>query len=80
MTSFGRWLGEHNGESMLASAFGEDLTKEQARCVVTTYCILFDIEVDTRGWDDLMKYIYVHYNSWFDSYSVMDDYMCEFLV
>ena len=79
MKAFAKWLGVENGRAMLREAF-EDATKEQARCVITTYCILFDIEVDTMGWDDLMRYVYDYYNCWFDSFEEMDSYMCEFLV
>lgn len=83
MTSFGTWLGKENGKTMVGSAITEsgcDLSKEQVRCVVTTYCILFDIEVDTYDWDELMRYIWEYYNSWFNTYEELDDYMCEYLV
>ena len=79
-TEFGNWLGESNGQTMLADVFKTNCTPQQARSAVTTYCILFGIEVDTRKWDELMRWIWDWYNSWFDSIDEMDKYMCEWLV
>ena len=79
MTSFGKWLGAENGKQMLSAVF-DYCTKEQARAAVTTYCCIFDIEVDTRQWDDLMRWIYDCYNSWFNDFDEMDMFMCENLV
>lgn len=77
---FGEWLGENNGKSGLFEILNSDVTKEQARAAVTTYCVLFDIEVDTRRWDELMREIYEFYNSWFDDFDEMDGFMCGLLV
>lgn len=79
MTEFGRWLGTENGISMLNEIL-KNCTKEQARAAVTTYCILFGIEVDTLQWDNLMTWIWECYNSWFEEFDEMDMYMCELLV
>lgn len=79
MTEFGRWLGTENGKSMLHEIL-KYCTKEQARAAVTTYCILFRIEVDTLQWDELMTWIWEYYNSWFDEFDEMDMYMSELLV
>ena len=79
MTSFGKWLGEENGKQMLSAVF-DYCTKEQARAAVTTYCCIFGIEVDTKQWDDLMRWIYDCYNSWFNDFDEMDMFMCENLV
>ena len=80
MTNLGKWLGEENGKSMLSAVFTNDSSKEQARAAVTTYCIIFGIEVDTAQWDNLMRWIYEFYNSWFDDFEDMDNFMCELLV
>ena len=81
MTEFGRWLGKSNGETMLASVFKQwSCTAEQARAAVTTYCMLFGIEVDTREWDDLMRWINDNYNSWFDGIEELDNFMCGLLI
>lgn len=79
MTEFGRWLGAENGKLMLIAVFN-NCTKEQARAAVTTYCCIFGIEVDTKQWDDLMRWIYDFYNSWFNDFDEMDMFMCENLV
>ena len=79
MTEFGRWLGTENGKSMLNEIL-KDCTKEQARAAVTTYCIIYDVNVDQRPWDELMRWIWDYYNSWFDEFDEMDMYMCELLV
>ena len=79
MTNFGKWLGAENGKEMLSAVF-DYCTKEQARAAVTTYCCIFDIEVDTKQWDDLMRWIYDFYNSWFNDFDEMDMFMCENLV
>ena len=77
---FCEWLGVSNGNTMLSELLNSNISKEQARAVVTTYCLIFDIEVDTNRWDMLMESIYESYNSWFDSYDEMDNFMAEFLV
>lgn len=74
------WLGESNGQSILYEILMSDVTKEQARAAVTTYCILFDIIVDTNRWDNLIQVIWDYYNSWFDSKEELDNYMCGLLV
>lgn len=79
MTEFGRWLGTENGKSMLHEIL-KNCTKEQARAAVTTYCIIYDINVDQRPWDELMRWIWDYYNSWFEEFDEMDMYMCELLV
>lgn len=78
--SVARWLGEHNGKSILISTLTTDITKEQARCCVVQYCILFDIQVDTKKWDDLIMEIFEFYNCWFDDKDEMDNYFAELLV
>lgn len=80
MTNFGEWLGKSNGQTMIAECMKENITEEQARAVVTTYCIIFDVEVDTREWDELMRYIWNCFNSWFGDFDEMDNYMCKLLV
>ena len=78
---FADFLGEYNGKEMIrAILLDNSVTKEQARAAVTTYCVLFDVEVDTRPWDDLMAEIFAYYNCFFSTYQEMDDYMCELLV
>ena len=79
MTEFGRWLGTENGKSMLSAVF-DNCTNEQARAAVTTYCILFRIEVDTLQWDELMTWIWECYNGWFDTYEELDNFMCGLLI
>lgn len=79
MTRFGEWLGINNGKEMVADCLA-DCSKEQARAVITTYCIMFGIEVDTAGWSDIMQYVYDYYNSWFNDKDELDNYMCELLV
>ena len=79
MTDFGKWLGKENGKTMLSTVF-ENCTKEQARAAVTTYCIIFGIQVDTMEWDELMRWILDYYNSWFDGFYELDGFMCENLV
>ena len=80
MTEFGKWLGIANGQEMLFDILKENINKEQARAAVTTYCIMFGVQVDTFAWDDLINKIYDHYNSWFDDKDEMDMYMCELIV
>lgn len=74
------WLGKSNGETILFDLLIQDITKEQARACVTTFCILFNIEVDTNEWDELIFDIYKYYNNWFDTKEDLDMYMCELLV
>lgn len=80
ITDFGKWLGEENGKQMVREIFSTDCTKEQARAAVTTYCLIFDIEVDTAKWDALIQELYEHYDCWFDSLEDIDEYMSELLV
>lgn len=80
MTPFGKWFGKSNGRNMLADVFNTNPTKKQAKAAVTTYCILFDIEVDTREWDELIDWIDDCYNCWFNSRDELDMFMCEDLV
>lgn len=80
-TSFGKWLGISNGKSMLADIFCEGVSEQQARAAVITYCLLFGIEVDTKEWDDLIRWIFDNYMSWdFRSIDDFDLYMSEVLV
>lgn len=81
-TSFGKWLGKSNGMTMISDLLQTDITKEQARAAVTTYCLLFGIEVDTKEWDDLMQWIFTSYCCWtgFETVDDFDDYMCELIV
>ena len=79
MKNFVKWLGKHNADIMLANLL-TDATKEQARCAVTVYCMLLDIEVDTIEWDYLIRDLFFTYNSWFDDMEEMDKYMSEYLV
>ena len=78
MTEFGKWFGESNGINMLSAAF-ENCTKEQARCAVTTYCLIFGIKPETKKWDELMDVVWNYYNCWFDSFLEMNIYMSEIL-
>lgn len=80
MTPFGKWLGESNGRNMLSDVFNTNPTKKQARAAVITYCILFDVNVDTREWDELIDWIDENYNCWFNSRDELDMFMCEDLV
>ena len=79
MTEFGRWLGKENGKELLRAVFA-DCTKEQARAALTTYCIIFDIEVDTVEWDDLIRWMEKNWNSWFEDKDDFDLYMSALLV
>lgn len=79
MTSFGTFLGKENGKTMLTEVF-KDCTVEQARSAVTTYCMIFGIEVDSKEWDELIRWIDENYNSWFNSRDELDDYLCVNLV
>jgi len=79
-TSSARWLGKHNCDAILGDILSSDVTKEQARAAVTTYCILLGIEVDTADWDYLIRDLFFTYNSWFDDVEEMDIYMSELLV
>ena len=80
MTEFGKWLGESNGLAMVCDVLEQGVTQEQARAAVTTYCILFGIEVDTAKWDYLINHIWTYYNSWFDNIDELDMFMCQDLV
>ena len=80
MTEFGKFLGWENGKTMLCNVFETDCTKEQARAAITTFCIIFDVEVDGAKWDELMRWVYEYYNSWFDRFYDMDMFMCADLV
>lgn len=80
MTDFGRWLRESNGKQMLSDIAKENVSSKQMRAAITTYCILFDINVDSREWDELMRWLWKYYNSWFDEFETMDMFMCADLV
>ena len=80
MTEFGRWLGQSNGDEMLSTVLRNDCTKEQARAAITNYCIIFGINVDTKEWDDLIRWAYDTYNCWFNNYNEFDNFMCADLV
>ena len=80
MTEYGRWLGRENGDEMIRAVMGNGCSKKQAKDVITTYCMIFGIEVDTKEWDDLMRWAYDTYNCWFDSIDKFDMYMCRDLV
>ena len=58
MTSFTKWLGENNVDTMLADLLKEDLTKEQFRAIWTTYCIMLGLEPDTLKYDNKLLEIY----------------------
>lgn len=81
MTEFGKWLGAENGKELLRAVFS-DCSKEQARAAVTTYCMIFGIQVDTKEWDDLMDWIWIYYDSWFEEndFEGFEMYMSELLV
>lgn len=78
---FGEWLGKENGKEMMYEVFGDSgSSPEQARASLTTYCFIFNVEVDTKEWDELVRYFYDHYNSWFDTFEEFETFMCEDLV
>ena len=77
---FGKWLGKSNGRTMISSIVNEDCTLAQFRAAVTTYCMLFHIEVDTKEWDDLIMDLFGFYNSWISDFNAFDSYMSELLV
>jgi len=78
---FADWLGKENGKTMMAEIFGDGgSSPEQARASLTTYCYLFNVEVDTREWDELIRWLYDCYNSWFDTIDEFDNFMAEDLV
>ena len=79
MTNFGGWLGKENGKQMLSDVFA-DCTVNQAKAAITTYCVIFGIEVDTKEWDELMDWVWEYYNSWFDSKETMEIEFCRDLV
>ena len=70
--SFADYIGYDNGKSMVFELLSKDITKEQAKDIITTFCILFDVEPDTRSWDDLLRDVFDYYNSWFDDFDEMD--------
>lgn len=78
ITEFGKWLGKENAKTMISEL--SDHSAHQFRAAITVYCCLFDIEVDTREWDELIDYYYEHYNSWFSSKEEFDLFMSEDLV
>ena len=80
MTNFGKQLGKHNADTMLAELFMEDLTKEQFRTVWTTYCIMLDLRPDTAEYDNKLLEIYDNYWSFSSSYDEYDLFMGELLV
>ena len=80
MKDFARWLVISNGLNMLSAIGNQNVTKEQFRSAVITHCILFEIEVDTNRWDELIAFLYDSYNSWFSNCDEFDLYMSELLV
>lgn len=78
LTEFGKWLGKHNGKTMLINGLRFS-TKEQSRAVITTYCILFGIKTGTKEWDKLMDWMFDGYNSWFNDKEELSNYMGELL-
>ena len=83
MTSFVKWLGTHNADTMLAELLMEDLTKEQFRAVWTTYCIMLNLNPDTAEYDNKLLEVYDSYwcfsNFSVDSYEEYDLFMGELL-
>lgn len=78
ITEFGKWLGKENAKAMISDL--SDRSAHHFRAAITVYCCLFDIEVDTLEWDELIDYYYEHYNSWFNSKEEFDLFMSEDLV
>ena len=58
-----------------------EITREQARCMLTTICLIDDIYVDTRIWDDMMRELYDECNieDW-ENFDNFEMFMCEYLV
>ena len=80
MKNFGKWLGKHNADSMLAELLMENLTMEQFRAVWTTYCIILDLETDTSEYDDKLLEIYNNYWCFsIENYEEYDLFMGELL-
>ena len=80
MTNFGKWLGKHNADTMLAELFMEDLTMEQFRAIWTTYCIMLELEPDTAEYDNKLLEIYNCYWCFgVDDYEEYDLFMGELL-
>lgn len=75
ITEFGKWLGKENAKAMISDLSNNPV--HQFRAAITVYCCLFDIEVDTMEWDELIDYYYEHYNSWFNSKEEFDLFMSE---
>ena len=89
MTEFARWLGEHNAETMLFDLLRDVGTKEQARAVWTTYCLLLGLEPDTKPYDEMLHRFWAtywcfnldrsEYDEGHDDYDVFDLFMGELL-
>lgn len=61
--------------------WNDSKTKEQARAMFTTICILYDIEVDTMRCDMFLMKIYNESSlENLISYNVFTDYMIELIV
>ena len=80
MTEVGKWLGKENGKGLIREVARTGATKEQFRAAITTYCILFGVEVDTFEWDELILRLYTDWNIWFENLDDFDNYMAELLV
>lgn len=80
MTDFGKWLGKHNADTMLAELFMNDLTKEQFRAVWTTYCLMLGLQLDRADYDNKLLEIYDNYWNFGSSYDEYDLFMGELLV
>lgn len=81
MTDFGKWIGKHNADNMLAELFMQDLTKEQFRAVWTTYCLILGLEPDTAEYDRKLREIcndYWHFDwNGYDEYNLfMGELLC----
>ena len=80
MTNFGKWLGKHNADNMLAELLIENLTMEQFRAIWTTYCIMLGLEPDTAEYDNKLLEIYKCYWCFgVDDYEEYDLFMGELL-
>lgn len=80
MTNFGKWLGKHNADNMLAELLMENLTMEQFRSIWTTYCIMLDLEPDTAEYDNTLLEIYNNYWDFHvEDYEEFDLFMGELL-
>lgn len=70
---------EHFGEPGEAIGAGELLAREQLRCLWTAYCILYDIEPDTKYYDVGINEIWnavISNRKLVSSNDVFDDFEC----